>query len=153
MPIPRHACLPLIASLGLAACAFTPKFEAPKLTVVDAQLGSGDLFSQQLKVRMHVVNPNDRALPVRALEYTLEVDGQQLASGVSASSFVVPALGETDFDMNVTTNLAGTLLKLIARGSQGTADAVPYHLSGKVSLSEGLLRSIPFDQSGTFKLQ
>jgi LEA14-like dessication related protein len=153
MQMRRHVCLPLIVSLGLAACAFTPKFEPPKLTVVDAQLGSGDLFSQQLKVRMHVVNPNDRALPVRALEYTLEVDGQQLASGVSATSFVVPALGETDFDMNVTTNLAGTLLKLIARGSQGTMDAVPYHLTGKVSLSEGWLRSIPFDQRGTFKLQ
>jgi hypothetical protein len=31
--------------------------------------------------------------------------------------------------------------------------SLDYHLSGKVSLSEGFLRSIPFDQRGTFKLQ
>jgi hypothetical protein len=30
---------------------------------------------------------------------------------------------------------------------------VPYRLSGKVSLSQGLLHSIPFDEQGTFKLQ
>jgi hypothetical protein len=30
---------------------------------------------------------------------------------------------------------------------------VAYRLTGKVSLSEGLLRSLPFDERGEFKLQ
>jgi hypothetical protein len=64
---------------------------------------------------------------------------------------VVPALGESDFDMNMTTNLASTLMKLLGHG--GSASSVAYHLSGKVSLSEGFLRSVPFDQKGTFKLR
>jgi hypothetical protein len=63
----------------------------------------------------------------------------------------VPPLGETDFDMNVTTNLAATLLKLAGRHSGAGAD-VGYRLVGKVTLSEGLLRMVPFDQQGTFKL-
>jgi LEA14-like dessication related protein len=114
---------------------------------------SGDLFTQRLKVRVHVQNPNDRALPVKGLEYTIEVEGEQFASGESAASFVVPALGEAEFDMNVTTNLAGALLKVLARGPNALGQEVSYRLSGKVSLSEGLFRSIPFHEQGTFKLQ
>jgi LEA14-like dessication related protein len=102
---------------------------------------------------MRVQNPNDRRLPVKGLEYIMEVEGQQFASGVSAASFVVPAMGEAEFDMNVTTNLAGTLIKLLGRGSDGLGQSVSYRLTGKVALSEGLMRSIPFEERGTFSLQ
>ena len=136
----------------LASCALAPKFEAPKLSVVDVQIQGSDLWAQHLKVRMHVQNPNDIALPIKGITYTIEVDGQQFASGESASSFVVPALGEAEFDMNVTTNMAGAMLKLLAHGPDVLGQRVPYHLSGKVALSQGLLRSIPFDERGTFKL-
>jgi LEA14-like dessication related protein len=147
------ALTPLTAVLLLGGCALTPRLIPPTLTVVDVQLQGSDLWEQHLKVRMHVQNPNDRALPIKGLEYTLEVEGQQFASGESAASFIVPARGEAEFDMNVTTNLAGTLLKLLARGSDTLSQSVAYRLTGKVSLSEGLLRSLPFDERGEFKLQ
>jgi LEA14-like dessication related protein len=142
----------LLAALSLSSCALAPKLEAPQLSIADVQILSSDLWEQHLKVRMHVHNPNDRALPIKALEYTVEVDGQQFASGASVAAFTVPPLGETDFDMNVTTNLAGTFIKLLGRGSGAGGDEVGYRLVGKVSLSEGFLRSVPFDQKGTFKL-
>jgi LEA14-like dessication related protein len=147
------ALTPLTAVLLLGGCALTPRLIPPTLTVVDVQLQGSDLWEQHLKVRMHVQNPNDRALPIKGLEYTLQVEGQQFASGESAASFIVPARGEAEFDMNVTTNLAGTLLKLLARGSDTLSQSVAYRLTGKVSLSEGLLRSLPFDERGEFKLQ
>jgi LEA14-like dessication related protein len=141
------------AALLLAACVPTSKFTPPRLSVVDVQIESSDLWEQRLKVRMRVQNPNDRRLPVKGLEYIIEVEGQQFASGVSAASFVVPAMGEAEFDMNVTTNLAGTLIKLLGRGSDGLGQSVSYRLTGKVALSEGLMRSIPFEERGTFSLQ
>ena len=141
------------AALLLAACALTPKFTPPRLSVVDVQIESSDLWEQRLKVRMRVQNPNDRRLPVKGLEYTLEVEGQQFASGASAASFVVPAMGEAEFDMNVTTNLAGTLIGLLGRGSDALGQSVAYRLTGKIALSEGLMRSIPFEERGTFRLQ
>lgn len=148
-------CAPALSAVALllAACALTPKFTPPRLSVVDVQIESSDLWEQRLKVRMRVQNPNDRPLPVKGLEYTMEVEGQQFASGVSAASFLVPAMGEAEFDMNVTTNLAGTLIKLLGRGSDGLGQSVAYRLSGKVALSEGLMRSIPFEERGTFRLQ
>jgi LEA14-like dessication related protein len=140
-----------VALLG-CGCALAPKLTTPTLTVAGVTLEGGDLLTQRLKVRVHVQNPNDRKLPVKGIEYTLEIDGQPFATGDSASSFVVPALGEAEFDMNVTTNMAGTLVRLLARGSDAPAD-VPYRLSGKISLSQGWLQSIPFEQHGTFRLQ
>jgi LEA14-like dessication related protein len=143
----------LLVAMVLAACALAPKLEPPGLSIVGVQIVSGDLFTQRLRLRVHVQNPNDRELPVKGLQYSIEVEGQQFASGESAASFDVPALGEAEFDMNVTTNLTGALLKLAARGSNGPGQEVRYRLVGKVSLSRGLFRTIPFDEHGTFKLQ
>ncbi|HXY97236.1 MAG TPA: LEA type 2 family protein [Steroidobacteraceae bacterium] len=140
-----------VALLG-CGCALAPRLTTPTLTIVGVQLESSDLLTQHLKVRVHVQNPNPRTLPVKGIEYTLEVDGQPFATGDSAASFVVPALGEAEFDMNMTTNVAGTLVRLLARAPDAPAN-VPYRLSGKISLSQGWLQSIPFEQHGTFRLQ
>jgi LEA14-like dessication related protein len=145
------------AALGAAlamltcGCALAPKLEAPKLSIVGVQVVSGEVWVQHLRVRLHVHNPNDRALPVKSLEYTIEIAGEELASGESAEGFVVPPRGDAEFDTNVTTNLVGAVLKVLGRGPNARAEEVPYRLSGKVSLSEGLWRSIPFDEHGTFK--
>ena len=148
-------CAPIVcaAALLLAGCVLTSKFTAPRLSVVDVQIEHGDLWEQRLKVRMRVQNPNDRRLPVKGLDYILEVEGEQFASGASAASFVVPARGEAEFDMNVTTNLAGTLLKFLGRGSDAPGQSVAYRLTGRIALSEGLMRSIPIEERGTFRLR
>jgi LEA14-like dessication related protein len=136
----------------LGACAVTPKLETPHLAVTDVTILNNDLWAQKLRVRVQVDNPNNIALPVRGLEYTIEVEGQQFATGASAASFLVPARGQAEFDMNVTANLAGTLIRLLVRNQQGQ-QSVAYRLTGKLSLSEGFLRSIPFEEHGTFNLQ
>jgi LEA14-like dessication related protein len=141
----------LAAPALLAACVFTTHLTPPTLSVAGVELQGSDLFAQHLKVRMHVDNPNDRELPIKGLVYTLEVEGQQLASGESAASFVVPARGAAEFDMNVTTNLAAALMQFLARG--GDTHRLSYRLTGRVSLSSGLMRSIPFDERGEFTLQ
>ena len=143
----------LLGAVLMAACALAPKLEPPQLSITDVQILSSDLWSQRLKVHMHVQNPNDRPLPVRRIDYTIEIEGEQFASGESLASFVVPPLGQADFDMTVNTNLAGALLKVLGHGPGALGHEIPYRLSGKVSLSEGWLRSIPFDQRGSFKLQ
>jgi LEA14-like dessication related protein len=98
---------------------------------------------------MRVINPNDRTLPVKGLHYTLDVNGEEFAHGESGASFVVPALGEAEFDMSVSANMASMLIKMLGQGHS----QVEYELRGKIALSAGLLRSIPFDEHGTFKLQ
>ena len=142
-----------LLALALAGCALRPHFETPQLSLIGVQLVSSDLWEQRLKVRLRVQNPNDAALSVKGIEYTLEIGGQKVASGVSDASFVVPALGETQFDTNLTTNMVGALLKLLGRGPDSLSTGVDYRLTGKISLASGWMRSVPFDERGTFKPQ
>jgi LEA14-like dessication related protein len=145
------AALLAAAALAVAGCSTLGyKFEAPQLTVVQVQLVKGDLLQQNLRVRLHVRNPNRRELPVSSITYDLEVAGEKFAHGESERDFVVPALGETEFDVSVTANAAGVLLRLATGGVRG--DALDYRLFGKVNLKSGLLRSLPFEQRGKVNL-
>ena len=141
------------AAALVAGCIFAPQFETPRLSIVGVQLVSSDLLEQHLKVRMRVENPNDRVLPIGGISYTLEIEGEPFASGESEAGFVVPAVGSAQFEMNVTSNAAGALIRLLARGPDALGQRVSYRLSGKISLSQGWLRSIPFEEHGSFKLQ
>jgi LEA14-like dessication related protein len=139
--------LATFAMLLLDACATEPQIEPPKVSITGVQVVSGEVWAQHLKVRLHVHNPNDRDLPVKGLEYTIEIAGQEFASGSSADSFVVPPHGDAELESNVTANVAGALLKLL---THVPSTLVVYRLSGKVSLGEGLGR-VPFDAHASFK--
>jgi LEA14-like dessication related protein len=143
----------VFAALALAACsALAPKLESPRLSVVNVEALKSNLWEQRLRVHMRVENPNNRALPVSALSYSIDVAGQELAHGAANDSFIVPPLGETEFTTDVSANVAGALLTLLSRGHDGN-DAIDYRIVGKVSLSEGFVRTIPFEHQGSFKLQ
>ena len=147
----------MVGAALLSGCvALGPKLRTPDLSILDVQLVKGDLFEQRLKARMRVQNPNAIGLAVRGITYTIELDGQELGRGLSGSSFFVPPSGEAEFDMNITANLAGTLLKIAerARKSGGSMPTeLAYRLRGEVKLDKGLLRTAPFDQKGSLRLR
>jgi LEA14-like dessication related protein len=130
----------------LAACATAQKLEPPKVSIVRLQVVSAEVWVQHLKVRLQLHNPNDRDLPVTGVEYAVEIAGQNVGSGSYAESFVVPAHGDAEFDTNVTANLAGALLRLL---THVPSTLVPYRLTGKITLGEGLGR-IPFEENASF---
>ena len=135
---------------ALFGCAAFPRLEAPKLSLIAVEMQSADIFSQRLKVRMRVLNPNARELPVKGITYRIEVNDSELGRGLTNTPFVVPAMGEAEFDVQVTTNLAGMLGKLLSR--RGSQDSLQYRLVGEVALASGFLRRIPFDERGSVKL-
>jgi len=67
-----------------------------------------------LQVRVLVKNPNDLELPIKGLDYQIILMGDSFAEGVASNSFILPALGEAEFDMLVSTNFVSGFARLLA---------------------------------------
>ena len=144
----------ILAAVLIAACASQTKLEAPNLNVINIEMLESTLFNQRMKVHVRVQNPNDRELPIKGVSATLELQGEKIATGVSAAPFTVPAFGESEFDLMVDASVAGALIRMLGKGKADQAmQSLDYRLSGKVSLASGFVRSIPFDEKGSLKLQ
>jgi len=141
----------ILFGLAIAGCASTFKLEPPRLTVLSMKVQSADIFSQRLQIRMLVQNPNARELPIKGITYRIDVNDAELGQGQTDSSFVVPAMGEAEFDLQFTANLATALAQLLSR--RGSAETIDHVFRGEVALSSGFLRRIPFDERGSVKLK
>ncbi len=126
-----------------------PRLMPPSVSVTGIAFNGGSLTQQQLHLTLHVVNPNAREIPVRAIECGVELEDQPFAAGTTDGAFTLPASGEADFGLNVTANLNNALLSLVSGLSHRTVD---YHLYGEIHLGAGLMRTLPFDQRGRLRL-
>jgi LEA14-like dessication related protein len=150
----RHRLLRSLAGVALllSACAVF-HFQAPNITPTAVELIDVQLNEQRFKVKLHVENPNDRALPIKSAHCTLELEGVEVGRGETTAPFNVAAHGETDFDMVVTTNFASSVPDLLLRvARRGQLPDVSYRVSGSVNPDVTLLPPIPFAKSGKFTL-
>jgi len=141
----------MLAFLLVGCTGLSSRLETPVVSFVGIKALEAKVFEQRLEVRLRVQNPNDLDLPVRGLDIDVELAGEHFARGVSAREFTVPARGEAEFDMIVIANAASVLIRL-AGSDRKSREAVPYRLKGKLSTRLGILRSIPFEETGTLPL-
>ncbi|MBV8147288.1 MAG: LEA type 2 family protein [Gammaproteobacteria bacterium] len=130
----------------LGACAVT-RLQAPDITPTSVELVDAQVMEQRFKVGLHVQNPNDRALPIKSVNCALQIEGVEVGRGESSAPFNVPAHGESDFDLIVTTDLASSIPNLAMRLFRG-GDMPSYRLSGSVNPDIAWLPPIPFSKSG-----
>ena len=141
----------------LGACAAT-HFQAPDVTPTAVELEDVQINQQRFKVALHMQNPNDRALPVKWAKCALEIEGVEVGRGETSAPFNIPAHGEGDVDMIVTTNLAtsvpnlATSIPALAMRLLGSGDMPSYRLSGTVNPDIAWLPPIPFSKSGQITL-
>ncbi|MHB8475072.1 MAG: LEA/WHy family protein [Steroidobacteraceae bacterium] len=139
--------------LWLGACSLvTPKFNRPNVSVMSIEMRSGNLLQQNFAVKLNIQNPNNQALPVKGLHVELNVGGAEIASGVSDRAVVVPAFGESEFDLTIRANMALAVIQLADKINQHS-DTVDYDLTGAASIDLPFLRDLPFHQTGSFSLK
>lgn len=144
--------LALCTVLALTACAsIRPQLEQPNISLANVEIGEIGLLQQRYLLTLTVQNPNNFAIPVRGMSYALQLAGSDFARGVSPKSFSVPAYGETQVQVEMTTNALSILRKLQELLS-GKTDAVSYQLTGKLDVGLAGIGTIPFRNAGEFKL-
>jgi LEA14-like dessication related protein len=148
-PTPTFVAWSVLVAVLLGGCAaLAPKIESPQLSLLGIQMMSTDMFAQKFRVRVKVENPNDLELPVRGLDYKIILMGDSFADGASTDRFVVPAKGEAEFDMVVTTNFVSSLGRLISRVQGGKLENLDYEIAGEVLLDKGFVKKVPFNHHG-----
>jgi LEA14-like dessication related protein len=104
------------------------------------------LLEQRYGLQLRILNPNDTAIPLEGLSYTLEINGREFAYGVSRQSVSIPAYGEALLDVDVVSNLLNVLQQVQEMGTEKRG-SLNYRLSGKMNLASRVA-SLPFDYQG-----
>lgn len=138
-----------ITALCLCACA---TLESPRVSLSSLALEKTTGFETVLQAQLRVVNPNDRQLDIRGVDCALDVNGTEVAYGVSNASVSVPAMGSTTVPITIYSSAVG-----IARAFAGVPlrGEARYRLKGKVRLDNAgwLLSQLPFKSEGEVTLK
>ena len=141
----------VVLLLALSACAtLTARLEPPRVSLAGLELTELGVFEQRYRLRLRVQNPNDVALPITGMAFRLDLNEREFAHGVSDGKVTVPAFGEAELDVTVTSTLAG-LVDQLQRLGRGESDRFAYRLSGLVRLARPAM-NYPVDYRGEIGL-
>jgi LEA14-like dessication related protein len=136
--------------LLITGCATMNQYpEQPRVSLVSIQPKAMTLLEQRYGLQLRILNPNETAIPLEGMSYSLEINGREFAYGVSRQAVSIPAFGEALLDVDVVSNLLN-VMQQVQEMSNEQPDVLRYRLSGKLSLSNSLLK-LPFDYHGELK--
>ncbi len=141
-------------ALALSACAgMETVISAPGVSLRSVTVTDMNFSSQTFLLGFDVTNPNPFPLPVSAVSYGVELDGQRFASGETAGGFVVPAHGDGEFAISVELNLLKTAPQLLHIVRDGIHRDVPYSLKGRFVIDMPLVKPVRFESTGEIRMQ
>jgi len=116
--------------------------EPPEVLLVNITPLDTTMFEQRLKVDLRVRNPNDFDLEVTGLDFTLHLNEQRLARGLTNKASTIPRLGDSVLSVETTTSTLDVVRQLLNfRNNQD----LTYQVSGVVHVQGTRL---PFEKKG-----
>ncbi len=130
-------------AVGLGACAI----QTPEIEPRDVSLENLTLSGLELMVELDLTNPNDFALPLTQMDWSLDLSGSPLADGVArVRGEEVPALGRARVDVPVKVSfgrVADTALTVLQKRR------INYRIYGDLGFDTPLgMLAFPFEDEG-----
>ena len=142
-----RAILLLCCTATLTACSFFGGYqETPRVSLVSIQPLEMGLLEQRYGLQLRIMNPNDEAIPMKGLSYSIDINGHEFAYGVSRQPVSIPAFSEALLDVEVVSNLLN-VMQQFQEMSSAENDRLSYRLRGKLSLEKSLAK-LPFNVEG-----
>ncbi len=136
--------------LVLAGCETMTHPDTLRVTVAGVDPLKGEGLELRFMVRLRVQNPNDASVEFDGVAVDLEVNGKNLASGVSDQRGTVPRFGETLINVPVSVSAFAAVRQAMGLSDAAAKGELPYVVSGK--LAGGLFGTVRFSQAGTLKM-
>jgi LEA14-like dessication related protein len=135
--------------LILAACAGTEALVAtPKVRLTSVELQDVSFTEQTFLLGFEVENPNGFPLPVEAIKYRVQLDGERFAGGEAAASFTIPAHGEGAFQVSVRLDILTQAATLSSLLHGGVPENVSYRVDGSLAVDIPFTRPLTFASTG-----
>jgi LEA14-like dessication related protein len=136
--------------VALTGCVSLPQTDPLRIDVAGIDPLPGQGLELRLAVRIRIQNPNDAAIEYSGAALDLDLNGRNLASGVSGEPGTVPRYGETVLTIPVTISafdMARQVFGFIEADARGE---VRYRVRGK--LEGGLFGTRRFSDEGSIAL-
>ena len=130
----------LLGCNSLTALPIKP--EAPEVLLVNITPLDTTMFEQRMRVDLRVRNPNDFDLEVTGLDFTLHLNDQRLARGLTNKAATIPRLGDSVLSVETTTSTLDVIRQLLNLRQQQN---VTYQIEGVVH-TQGT--RLPFENKG-----
>lgn len=150
MTISTKGRLMLFALTLLVGACSGLKPKAPEVSVAGIELRELGASEQRIGIKLKLRNPNARDIPIEALSFDVELNGEHFARGNSDAAVTLPGSGEAMMDVSAITTLS-VLLHQIGEMQGSGRELVPYVIRGQVS-SAAVGGNVPFTSHGEFKL-
>lgn len=149
MRTPRKV-VPFLASYLLIGCAALPNSDPLTVSVANIEPLPGEGLELRLAVTVRVQNPNDAPVEYTGAALSLELNGRDLANGVSPTGGTVPRYGETTFTVPVTISAFDMVRQALGFIGDEPTREVRYRVRGK--LEGGIFGTRRFTDEGTLEL-
>lgn len=116
--------------------------EAPEVLLVNITPLDTTMFEQRMRVDLRVQNPNDFDLEVTGLDFTLHLNEQRLARGLTNKASTIPRLGNSVLSVETTTSTLDVLRQFLNFRQK---QEVTYQVEGVLYIQGARL---PFDNKG-----
>ena len=140
----------LVMMAILSACATgSDLLRTPTVDLVSVEVTNLSFTRQSFLLSFKATNPNGFPLPVKAVRYTIRLNDEKFAGGVTRSDFTIPAGGESTFAISVELDLLKSGAELTSIVRAGVQSDVDYELAGKLTIDVPTAPSVSFSNSGT----
>lgn len=137
----------LLSTLLLVACAGTAiSPQKPEVSVVGVKPVSLSSNEQRFLFTLNIENPNAFALPVEGVDLAATFAGENVAVGRSTTEVSVPANGNAQLGIEITTQLKDMFSNFLKSLGNGNLN-LDYEIAGDVKI-KNLAKSFPFTSSG-----
>jgi len=89
------------------------KPESPEVQLVNITPLDTTMFEQRLQVDLRVRNPNEFDLEVTGLDFTVSLNEQRLARGLTNKASTIPRLGDAILSVETTTSTLDVVRQLL----------------------------------------
>ncbi|MEE4284311.1 MAG: LEA type 2 family protein [Pseudomonadales bacterium] len=147
----RLTALVLLLLVFSGCASLQPEMDPPRVSLESFKALPADGGAPRFEIKLRIANPNKQSFDIAGISYSVEIQGQELISGVTNDVPVLEAYSEEVVTMEAGLQLF-QLLRLLAGLGMEPTDALEYRFKGKIDF-KGFVPTQRVEETGTINLK